>query len=144
MGDNNDIGFLTRQIHESIKKTLDNGLQEHDLTMAQAQILGVLDCRRNTSTSVRDLEEVLHVTHPTVLGLLKRLEEKGFIRTETDEDDHRARNIVLMPKADSVKGQLIQGRIRIEEQAVEGFSPEEKEKLIELLVRVRKNLSVKE
>ena len=123
----NDVGFLARHIHELTKRQMNAHVQELGLTMSQSFVLLVLKGRScaDCKTNIRDLEAALQVTHPTVIGLVKRLEEKGYIYEEQDVSDHRVRNVFLTDKANEVMEQMDLGRKRTEACAIEGLTPEE-------------------
>ena len=56
-----------------MKTSMDNTLASMDLTSAQGHIMGYL-AQRSQPPCSRDIEETFHLSHPTVSGLLSRLE----------------------------------------------------------------------
>ena len=49
---------------------------------------------------MRDLEAKFDLTHPTVSGILSRLEAGGYLELKPDEHDRRFKRIFLLPKGE--------------------------------------------
>lgn len=117
-----------------------NALASMELTAAQGHIMGFL-ARRDSAPCSRDVEEAFHLSHPTVSGLLSRLEKKGFIEFRTDEADRRCKRIYIMPKGQQCTEMMRKTIMDNEERIVRGFSEEEKEQFLRLLERAADNMS---
>lgn len=116
-----------------------NALESMELTAAQGHIMGYL-AHAKMPPCPKDIEEAFHLTHPTVSGLLSRLEQKDFIALRTDPEDRRYRRIYVLPKGRECQ-ELMSSTIRAtERQIVEGFSPEEQEQFALLLQRAIVNM----
>lgn len=133
------FGPLFRMLHSCTNQSMTNALEEMDLTAAQGHIMGYLTHRKTPPCS-RDIEEAFHLSHPTVSGLLSRLEKKGFIEFRTDEHDRRCKRIYILPKGRACHETMHQHILDTEQQLVEGFSPEEQEQFISFLERALSNM----
>jgi DNA-binding MarR family transcriptional regulator len=71
-----------------------------DLTMAQFRALAAL--RRWGKQSGRDLAGRLRVTPGTLVPMIDRLEELGYLRRVPDTDDRRTTWLELTPKAEGL------------------------------------------
>jgi DNA-binding MarR family transcriptional regulator len=101
-------------------------LAQMELTASQGHIIGYL-CRRSDPPCARDIEQFFRLSHPTVSGLLTRLEKKGFLEFFPDEADRRCKRIYILEKGQQVN-ELMHRTIRTaEEQLVKDFTEEEKE-----------------
>jgi len=132
-------GFWVRMLHRCTHQTMDNALEAMDLTAAQGQIMAYL-AHANQAPCPRDVEEEFHLTHPTVSGILSRLEQKGFIELKTDPADRRCKRIYVLEKGwqcHEVMHQIIQDN---ERRIVEGFTPEEQKIFSDLLQRAIRNM----
>ena len=109
--------------------------------MSQAMVLEYLSNPPADSPSQKDIEHHFNLQHPTVSGILKRLEKHGFIRTEICETDRRAKNIYLTEKAVLVDRRAKSHQALMEETFVRGFTPREVETLRSYLKRVLKNVT---
>ncbi len=132
-------GHLIRILHWCTDQTMTAALEKQELTSAQGHIMGYLS-RREAPPCPRDIEEAFHLSHPTVSGLLSRLEQKGFIRLCPDPVDRRCKRIYLEERGlechDTMLG-IIQGN---EDRMVQGFTPEEKEQFASFLQRAIANM----
>ena len=116
-------------------------LEKMDLTASQGRLMAFLFHRGDRPTYAKDVETTLQLTHPTVSGLLSRLEQKGFIALETDLKDRRSKRIVVLEKGRACHEVMHQQIAENEERIVRGFSPEERDTLRQLLLRLADNLS---
>ena len=136
---NTHYGHLARILHWCTDQAMTNALTQMDLTAAQGHIMGYLVHRREAPCA-RDIEEAFHLSHPTVSGLLSRLEKKGFIEFRPDEKDRRCKRIYILPKGHECTEMMHQTILHNEQRMVEGFSEAEKAQFSELLQRAISNM----
>lgn len=136
---NKHYGPRLKMLHFCTNQAITNALAEMDLTAAQGHILAYLS-RNPEAPCPRDLEEVFHLSHPTVSGLLTRLEKKEFIAIRPDGQDKRCKRIYLLPKGESCNQKIKQHIQSIEHQIVQDFSQEDKEQFARLLDRAVANM----
>ena len=110
-----------------------------DLTAAQGHVMGFLS-QQAEAPCPRDIEEAFHLSHPTVSGLLSRLEQKGFIRLRPDPNDRRCKRIDIQRKGLECHHTMHQTIMHIEQQLVQDFTPEEKEQFAVFLQRAITNM----
>lgn len=116
-----------------------SALAAMELTAAQGHIMGYLvHCKEPPCP--RDIEEVFHLSHPTVSGLLSRLEKKDFIELCTDPTDRRCKRIYILPKGRECHETMHKTILSNEERLVQGFTDEEKAQFHQLLVRAIENM----
>ena len=133
------FGPLFRMLHSCTNQSMTNALEKMELTAAQGHIMGFLaHCK--TPPCSRDIEEAFHLSHPTVSGLLSRLEKKGFIEFRTDQQDRRCKRIYVLPKGKECQETMRQQIRETEQHLMEGFSPEEQEQFFAYLERALVNM----
>lgn len=121
------------------KRTLD--LEDMDLTSSQAFVLGYLIRHRQEQVTPGDICRHFDLSHPTVTGILQRLECKGFLTYGEDDTDRRKKRICVTEKALDVH-QCAGARCQETERLVSGtLSEEELRTLVGLLDRVIANLA---
>ena len=76
-------GHYARILHWCTDQAITSALAQMDLTASQGHIMGYL-AHRDQPPCSRDIEEAFRMSHPTVSGLLSRLEKKGFIEFRSD------------------------------------------------------------
>ena len=132
-------GHLARILHACTDQAMTAALAQMELTAAQGHILGYLDhCA--SPPCPRDLEEAFQLSHPTVSGLLSRLEKKGFIAFEPDPDDRRCKRIRMLPKGRECNETMHRTILSMEEQMVQDFTEEERQQFQDLLRRAIANM----
>ena len=134
-------GHSLRILHWQFDQAVSVALAQMDLTAAQGRIMGFLS-HRQTPPCSRDIEEAFQLSHPTVSGLLARLEKKGFIEFRPDPDDRRCKRIYILPKGHACNETMHRTIKANEEKIVAGFSEEEKEQFSRLLLRAISNVGI--
>lgn len=133
-------GLLSRQLHTLADQILAQRMAELGLTPAQAHILGYLVHHRENLPCQKDVETCFGLSHPTVSGVLSRLEDKGFLEYLPDEQDHRKNRLRATDKAVECDAQIRAAIDDMEARIVQDFTPEERDRLLELLGRGIRNL----
>ena len=116
-----------------------NALETMELTAAQGHIMGYL-VHRETPPCPRDIEAEFQLSHPTVSGILSRLEQKGFVELRTDPEDRRCKRIYVLPKGSQCHELMHQTIQNNEKRIVDGFTPEEQELFGQFLQRAITNM----
>lgn len=138
--ENIEIGALIKRISIQLRLLADLDMKEFDLTWSQVHVLHHLGKHDGMMTQ-KELEKELGIAHPTMVGLVKRLESKGFIETKTSETDHRMKIVMATDRAQNHK-QYMQERMNEKEQVMtHGISTEEAEILRNCLQMVYHNLT---
>lgn len=132
-------GHYVRILHSCTDQAMTNALASMELTAAQGHIMGFIS-HRPQPPCARDIEEVFQLSHPTVSGLLSRLEKKGFIEFRPDETDRRCKRIYVLPKGLEVDETMHNTILASEERMVRGFTEEEKELFARFLTRAIENM----
>lgn len=132
-------GHYIRMLHSATDQAMTNAVTDLELTAAQCHIMGFIT-HRETPPCSRDIEEVFHLSHPTVSGILSRLEKKGFISIRPDEYDRRYKRIYVLPKGYALDDTMQNTIVAIEQRLVSGFSEAEQEQFRTLLIRAIDNL----
>lgn len=135
----NHYGHLARILHWCTDQAMTNALAGMDLTAAQGHVMGFLAHRKDPPCP-RDVEEVFHLSHPTVSGLLSRLEQKGFIALQPDLQDRRCKRIHILPKGEECLELMHKTILANEEQMVRDFSPGERAQFADYLQRAISNM----
>ena len=84
------IGCLLKMITDKIKMRADADLAQQGLTLTQSRVLGYLD-RSGGQATQKEIEGFLQVSHPTVAGIINRMEQNGFVRCRLDPADKRSK-----------------------------------------------------
>ena len=132
-------GHLLRILHWCTDQSVTHALETMDLTASQGHIMGYL-AHRETPPCPRDIESEFHLTHPTVSGILSRLEQKAFIELRPDPQDRRCKRVYVLEKGIKCHEVMHQTILENEQRIVAGFTPEEQEIFSDLLERAIRNM----
>ena len=121
------------------KAAMDARVSRYDVTPAQTHVLLYLQ-QHGGQVPQHELASYLRVKPSTANGVLDRMEEKGLVRRSVSGADARRRLITLTEKGAEQQALFQQSFLNAEEAMVRGFSPQEREALLDLLDRVIQNL----
>ena len=123
-----EINHLIKMISNKIRARGDADMKERGLTFSQLQVLITLH-RHGGQMSQRELEKELNISHPTIVGLVQRLEKNGYVKTWTDETDKRIKHVKQSEKALKMKEEMRQRWNDMTTRMFQDLSEIEKEEL---------------
>ena len=136
-----NLGPRLRHLSNRITQYMDQQFLALDLTSTQSFILHHLVLHEGEQIYPKDIEKRFHLTHPTVSGVLQRLEAKDFVVLEPDRDDRRCKRVSATEKAEQCHLRIRDTFHALEQETLQNFSPEEVQTLLRLLDRAIENLS---
>ena len=80
-GPEKDIGYYIKRINDKLKAGFDAYLCDVDLTSSQARVIEYVYWNGGMVTQ-KEIEVFLDVAHPTVVGIVNRLEKKGYLNCQ--------------------------------------------------------------
>ena len=135
------LGFMFKQNTTIYEQDLNNLMKTVGITASQCAVLDYLFRSNEEVVNQRDIERALSLRNPTVTGLLKRLDEKGFILSVPNEKDKRCKNIYLTEKAYDIQRRMDADRKKIDKRFTLGMNKKEKAALEKMLERVLYNIA---
>ena len=135
----NDVGYLIKSINDKLKVRADAELKQYHLTMSQSRVLVYLRSRSGQATQ-KEIETFLDVAHPTVVGLVSRMEQSGYVTCWPCEDG-RNKYVKLTPQAEAIDKDMQENMHANEEMLLAPLSPEDREHLRDLLLTVAEHLT---
>ncbi|MBQ3376195.1 MAG: MarR family transcriptional regulator [Erysipelotrichaceae bacterium] len=133
-----DIMMLLTKINWNMKAVADAGLKRDNLTYSQINVLFFVR-KSGGRVSQKEIEEYLKVSHPTVVGLVQRLENTGYIICERDENDKRNKLVSTTDQFEQLVKQLDAKRAANNERLLEGLSKQDLDKLTVYLTTIYEN-----
>lgn len=134
------FGRIFRSIDCALGQRMNQALSGMELTFSQGHIMGYLS-HCDAPPCATDIEDRFHLSHPTVSGLLARLEKKEFITLREDPKDRRRKLVYILPKGqqcNETMDAVIRGG---DQKLLEGFTPEEEMQFRQYLLRALHNIS---
>ena len=101
-----NLEFYFKRINDALISYVNNELRDLDLTFSQMEVLQLLFERKGENIYQKDIEKHFNLSHPTVIGILKRLQAKDLVKVKRIEEDKRKRNIVLTDKVDYLEEKM--------------------------------------
>ena len=132
---------LARQVltlANQIVKNRNKHLKELNITAEQADSLTFF-CF-NANKSISDLKDYLHISHQTARGIVKRLEEKEFLKLSVSELDGRYKVVSLTEKGKYIVGCLERNGTHTGYQLLSGMTKTEQDQFSALITRVLQNI----
>lgn len=133
------VGHQVRWTHRALQRALEARIKPHGITLGMWYFLRVL-WERDGLTQ-RELSDCAGTTEPTTLLALRSMERGGLITRVPGRDDRRKSYIYLTASARRLKNKLLPEAKLVNTIATDGFTEAEISLLIDLLARMRKNLT---
>lgn len=137
-------GLKIAIIDRAFKRIMDKWASDMELTFAQVRVLTEISDMEDKGISEinqKDLERYEKVSHPTMTGILQRLESKGFVKCCTSEVDKRFKKISCTEKSVGMNKKLEQKDNQIFKEICKGFSENEIKTFNSFLDRIIENIS---
>lgn len=127
-----------KMIDEKMEKKINWMLRDQGVTFAQIRVIVLLSYSEKTEYSLKELERIFQVSQQTMVGIIKRLENKKLITTHFDTEDKRVKKVSLTEQG---KAMGAKARAAVQENAhwlAGALTPEELETLLTLLQKIYK------
>ena len=134
-----DIGYLIKNINDKLKIKADADLKHSKLTLAQSRVLAFLDSKGGQATQ-KEIEVFLDVSHPTVVGIISRMEQNGHLNCWVDETDKRNKIVALTEDAKALGEEMEQRIFDNEKMLLVSLSEADIKKLKQMLLTIYNNL----
>lgn len=135
------IGFVLHDTARLLGKRYDQRARARSLglTRSQCQVLIYLASHEGINQS--GLADLLDIEPISLARLIDRMEQAGWVERRPDPADRRARRLFVSGKAKPIFDQILAVGRDNRAEALAGFSEAEREQLLDLLLRVRRNLT---
>ncbi len=130
-------------IDKLMKNRFDRELERVGLTISQVQVLIYIlreQRKKDREITAKELEQRFRVSNPTMSGILRRLEKKGFIERKTGSLDKRNKQICIKSDVEKLY-RLVEDRVAQEnERLFQGITKEELQCLAKCLTQILRNI----
>lgn len=116
--------FMLAKAYQKAHGQFKQQLRPYELTNLQHLVLEGLWYEQGVTAA--ELSKLLVLDKATLSGVLDRMLDSGWIKKERDPGDGRVLKLYTTPKADALKHELIELRIKANEELLQNFSAEEK------------------
>lgn len=133
------LGFLLADVSRLVRRRFDSRASALGLTRAQWRLLAQL--RRREGINQSALAEIMEIEPISLSRHIDRLVEKQFVERRADPRDRRAWRLYLKPEVQPVLDRLRGMSTVTRKEALRGIPPEEAEHLIDLLIKIKGNMT---
>jgi DNA-binding MarR family transcriptional regulator len=102
-----------------------------------SQVLALVSIQERGGCTLTELKKEMHVSAPTITGLIDRLERDGYVKRRNDVNDRRVTNVVLTARGVRLVDQF-RGNIRKRWQYILSKTPLE---MAEVLVNIMQKIT---
>ena len=134
-----NLEFLINDVSRLLRREFGRRIRDLDLTRSQWWVM--VHLIRFDGYNQTQLAEELEIGKVALGGLLDRLEARGWIERRPDPVDRRAKRVFLTDTGRPLIAEMQERARHVHRQMVEGFTPDERDLLVDLLSRAKKNIS---
>lgn len=133
------VGYQLRMANRATQRYLQSKIEPHGVTTGMWYFLRAL--WQEDGLTQRELSRRIGTMEPTTLAALAAMEKAGLISRERDLHDRRKLHVLLTPKGQALRAELLPMAQEVVEQATAGFTPEDKVRFLGYLAAVQRNLA---
>ena len=134
-----NIGYLIKSISDKLRMRADADMVEHNLTLSQCRVHAYLNHHDGEATQ-KEIETFMEVSHPTVVGIISRMERAGHVVTRTDETDKRNKIVRLTDGSRAMGWEIEQTTLAREKAMLAPLTEEEVAELRRMLEIIYQNI----
>jgi MarR family transcriptional regulator for hemolysin len=130
-----DLGILVGETARLWRYTLDQRLQP--LGLSQAKWLVLVHLSRDNGLIQKNLAIRVGVEAPTLVGLLDRMAEDGWITRRESSEDRRSKTVHLTTKAQETLKQIRGTAAQLRRELLTGIPPKDIERCAAVLEQIK-------
>ncbi|RQU68168.1 MarR family transcriptional regulator [Burkholderia cenocepacia] len=127
-------GYLVRRLNQIHYAMFQEECGHENVTPVQYGILTALSLRPGIDQTEIGME--LGLDRTTTADVVKRLEDKGFVRRRVNPEDRRSRQAFITPEGLKVMNRLYGGMVAASDRMLASLSTSDRRKFVELLTSV--------
>ena len=135
-----NISSCLRLLIRTIEQKAIEDFSAQGLTLTQAKTLSFLYGRPGKSATQKEMEIFFKVSHPTITGIVQRLERYGLVLSESSKRGRESKQVILTEKGLEICRKNEQTAADYRKVMLKGFSEEEISNLEGILERICKNI----
>ena len=135
-----NISFYLKLLAKTVKQRAVEDFAAQGLTLTQAKTLAFLYEMPGKSATQKEMETFFKVSHPTITGVVQRLERLGLVVSESPRKGRESKQVMLSEKGLETCRQNSETACRYCEIAMRGITKEEKGIFETVLRRICENV----
>lgn len=126
------VGYWLCVTATAMQQAINDELSLHGITYRQFQVLAWL-AHEGEELSQAELAGKMEIEPPTLVGLLDRMEQQGWITRVGCPEDRRKKLIRVAPAAEAVWETMVETLLRVRAKATARLTPAQVDSLKEIL-----------
>jgi MarR family transcriptional regulator, transcriptional regulator for hemolysin len=137
----NSLGYVVYSASKAFQKAFDLELRNKiGITITQSNVIFAL--YMHSGLAQRELADKIGIESPTLVPIIDKMEEDGYVERKLDSEDRRIKRIYATPKTDSLWDSIMECALRIRKVSLKNVSEQEVKSSLEVIKKITENLSV--
>ena len=137
----NSIGYVVYSASKAFQKAFDLELRNKvGITITQSKVIFAL--HMFSGLTQRELADKIGVETPSLVPIIDKMEEDGYVKRKLDSKDRRLKRIYTTPKADALWDSMMECAAQIRKVSLKEVSEQEVKAALEIIKKITGNLSV--
>ena len=137
----NSIGYIIYSASKAFQKAFDLELRDKiGITLTQSKVIFAL--YMFSGLTQRELADKIGVETPSLVPIIDKMEEDGYLKRKPDSKDRRIKRIFTTPKTDALWDSMLACGSQIRKVSLKEVSEKEVKSALETVKKITGNLSV--
>jgi MarR family transcriptional regulator, transcriptional regulator for hemolysin len=137
----NSVGYVVYSASKAFQKAFDLQLRDKTgITLTQSKVIFALNMF--SGLTQRELADKIGVETPSLVPIIDKMEEDGYLKRKLDSKDRRLKRIYTTPKTDALWDSMMECGLQIRKVSLNKVSEQEVKSVLDTLKRITENLSV--
>lgn len=136
----NSIGFVVYFASKMMQKAFDLELRDKTgINLVQSKVIFALYMQ--SGPTQRELADKIGVESPTLVPIIDKMEEDGYVKRKPDVNDRRIKRIYTTPKTDSLWDSMMECAAQIRKVSTKDLSEQEIKSALGVVKKITENLT---
>jgi len=137
----NSFGFVIYSASKMMQKAFDLELRNKiGINLVQSKVIFALNMQ--SGPTQRELADKIGVESPTLVPIIDKMEQDGYVKRKLDSKDRRIKRIYSTAKADSMWDSMMECAAQIRKTAIHDLSEPEIKSALGVVKKMTENLAV--
>lgn len=137
----NSFGFVIHSASKMMQKAFDLELRNKTgINLVQSKVIFALNMQ--SGPTQRELADKIGVESPTLVPIIDKMEQDGYVKRKLDSKDRRIKRIYSTAKADSMWDSMMECAAQIRKTAIRDLSESEIKSALGVVKKMTENLAV--
>jgi MarR family transcriptional regulator, transcriptional regulator for hemolysin len=136
----NSIGFVVYSASKLMQKAFDLQLRDKiGINLAQSKVIFALYMQ--SGPTQRELADKIGVESPTLVPIIDKMEEDGYVKRKSDVNDRRIKRICATSKTDLLWDSMMECAAQIRKVSTKDLSEQEIKSALGVVKKIAENLT---